>query len=84
MFHALIRVGCKFSKDSEITHLTLYSSLLLQRHYRQVLTGNQAGVCRYGRRLECCYGWKKNSKGQCEGKSRLIQRLVYNIYNTNS
>ncbi|XP_044073730.1 epidermal growth factor-like protein 6 isoform X3 [Siniperca chuatsi] len=36
------------------------------RHYRQVLTGNQAGVCRYGRRLECCYGWKKNSKGQCE------------------
>ncbi|XP_076603797.1 epidermal growth factor-like protein 6 isoform X3 [Chaetodon auriga] len=38
------------------------------RHYRQVLTGNQAGVCRYGRRLECCYGWKKNSKGQCEAQ----------------
>lgn len=36
------------------------------RHYQQVLTGNQAGVCRYGRRLECCYGWKRNSKGQCE------------------
>uniref|UniRef100_A0A3Q3XDF8 Uncharacterized protein n=1 Tax=Mola mola TaxID=94237 RepID=A0A3Q3XDF8_MOLML len=27
-----------------------------------------AGVCRYGRRLECCYGWKKNSKGQCEAE----------------
>ncbi|XP_071331544.1 epidermal growth factor-like protein 6 isoform X3 [Trachinotus anak] len=39
-----------------------------QRHYRQVLTGNQPGVCRYGRRLECCYGWKKNSKGQCEAQ----------------
>ncbi|XP_076025954.1 epidermal growth factor-like protein 6 isoform X2 [Genypterus blacodes] len=39
-----------------------------QRHYRQVPTGNQPGVCRYGRRLECCYGWKKNSKGQCEAQ----------------
>ncbi|KAM3607008.1 uncharacterized protein V6R79_000578 [Siganus canaliculatus] len=39
-----------------------------RRHYRQVLTGNQPGVCRYGRRLECCYGWKKNSKGQCEAQ----------------
>lgn len=43
------------------------TSYFLPRHYRQVLTGNQVGVCRYGRRLECCYGWKKNSKGQCEG-----------------
>ncbi|XP_013874127.1 epidermal growth factor-like protein 6 isoform X2 [Austrofundulus limnaeus] len=38
------------------------------RHFRQVLAGNQPGVCRYGRRLECCYGWKKNSKGQCEAQ----------------
>ncbi|CAG05897.1 unnamed protein product, partial [Tetraodon nigroviridis] len=38
------------------------------RHYRQVLTGNPVGVCRYGRRLECCYGWMKNSKGQCEAQ----------------
>ncbi|KAM9709870.1 epidermal growth factor-like protein 6 isoform 1-T1 [Menidia menidia] len=38
------------------------------RHYRQVLSGNQLGVCRYGRRLECCYGWKKNNKGQCEAQ----------------
>uniref|UniRef100_A0A8C9WUD1 EGF-like-domain, multiple 6 n=1 Tax=Sander lucioperca TaxID=283035 RepID=A0A8C9WUD1_SANLU len=52
----------------EITHHTFRSSLFLQRHYRQVLTGNQPGVCRYGRRLECCYGWKKNSKGQCEAQ----------------
>uniref|UniRef100_A0A7N6A4T3 EGF-like-domain, multiple 6 n=1 Tax=Anabas testudineus TaxID=64144 RepID=A0A7N6A4T3_ANATE len=37
-------------------------------HYRQVLTGNQPGVCRYGTRLECCYGWKKNSKGHCEAQ----------------
>ncbi|XP_072300676.1 epidermal growth factor-like protein 6 isoform X2 [Eucyclogobius newberryi] len=37
-------------------------------HYRQVLTGSQPGVCRYGRRLECCYGWQKNSKGQCEAQ----------------
>ncbi|CAL8322202.1 unnamed protein product [Merluccius merluccius] len=29
---------------------------------------SQTGVCRYGRRLECCYGWKKNSKGQCEAQ----------------
>ncbi|XP_044221994.1 epidermal growth factor-like protein 6 isoform X3 [Thunnus albacares] len=44
------------------------SSAEPHRHYRQVLTGNQPGVCRYGRRLECCYGWKKNSKGQCEAQ----------------
>ncbi|XP_070979317.1 epidermal growth factor-like protein 6 isoform X4 [Oncorhynchus clarkii lewisi] len=36
------------------------------RHRRQVPAGGQPGVCRFGRRLECCYGWKKNSKGQCE------------------
>ncbi|XP_060910579.1 epidermal growth factor-like protein 6 isoform X5 [Labrus mixtus] len=45
-----------------------FSSTETHRHYRQVPTGNQAGVCRYGRRLECCYGWKKNSKGQCEAQ----------------
>uniref|UniRef100_A0A8C2FX35 EGF-like-domain, multiple 6 n=1 Tax=Cyprinus carpio TaxID=7962 RepID=A0A8C2FX35_CYPCA len=30
-----------------------------------------AGVCRYGSRLECCYGWKKNSKGHCEAQCEL-------------
>uniref|UniRef100_A0A8C7V671 EGF-like-domain, multiple 6 n=1 Tax=Oncorhynchus mykiss TaxID=8022 RepID=A0A8C7V671_ONCMY len=38
------------------------------RHRRQVPAGGQPGVCRFGRRLECCYGWKKNSKGQCEAQ----------------
>ncbi|XP_069748550.1 epidermal growth factor-like protein 6 [Narcine bancroftii] len=32
-----------------------------QRH-----SGILPGVCRYGSRLECCYGWKKNYKGHCE------------------
>ncbi|KAF7709956.1 hypothetical protein HF521_016806 [Silurus meridionalis] len=36
------------------------------RQSRQV--GNLQGVCRYGSRLECCYGWKKNTKGQCEAQ----------------
>uniref|UniRef100_A0A3P9HSZ3 EGF-like-domain, multiple 6 n=1 Tax=Oryzias latipes TaxID=8090 RepID=A0A3P9HSZ3_ORYLA len=40
--------------------------VLFLLHYRQVLNGIQPGVCRYGRRLECCYGWKKNTKGLCE------------------
>ncbi|XP_051870409.1 epidermal growth factor-like protein 6 [Pristis pectinata] len=29
-------------------------------------SGIQPGVCRYGSRFECCYGWKKNYKGHCE------------------
>ncbi|CAB1329083.1 unnamed protein product [Coregonus sp. 'balchen'] len=40
----------------------------INRHRRQVHAGGQPGVCRYGRRLECCYGWRKNSKGQCEAQ----------------
>lgn len=27
----------------------------------------QPGVCRYGTKLACCYGWRKSSKGVCEG-----------------
>ncbi|XP_060731603.1 epidermal growth factor-like protein 6 isoform X2 [Tachysurus vachellii] len=38
------------------------------RQSRQVSVGSQQGVCRYGNRLECCYGWKKNTKGQCEAQ----------------
>ncbi|XP_036431437.1 LOW QUALITY PROTEIN: epidermal growth factor-like protein 6 [Colossoma macropomum] len=38
------------------------------RQIRQISAGNLAGVCRYGSRLECCYGWKKNSKGHCEAQ----------------
>ncbi|XP_031416453.1 epidermal growth factor-like protein 6 isoform X2 [Clupea harengus] len=37
------------------------------RQSRQI-SANHPGVCRYGRRLECCYGWKKNNKGQCEAQ----------------
>nr|XP_028583523.1 epidermal growth factor-like protein 6 isoform X2 [Podarcis muralis] len=36
------------------------------RGRRQLLTMNQPGVCRYGSKLDCCYGWKRNSKGHCE------------------
>ncbi|RVE57923.1 hypothetical protein OJAV_G00204090 [Oryzias javanicus] len=46
--------------------LHISSSSNAHRHHRQALPGSQSGVCRYGRRLECCYGWKKNNKGLCE------------------
>ncbi|XP_053166436.1 epidermal growth factor-like protein 6 isoform X5 [Hemicordylus capensis] len=36
------------------------------RGRRQLLTVNQPGVCRYGSKLDCCYGWKRNSKEHCE------------------
>ncbi|KAB0392633.1 hypothetical protein E2I00_002745 [Balaenoptera physalus] len=26
----------------------------------------QPGVCRYGTKLACCYGWRRSSKGVCE------------------
>ncbi|XP_045393519.1 epidermal growth factor-like protein 6 [Lemur catta] len=26
----------------------------------------QSGVCQYGTKLACCYGWRRNSKGVCE------------------
>ncbi|XP_014584246.3 epidermal growth factor-like protein 6 isoform X2 [Equus przewalskii] len=26
----------------------------------------QPGVCRYGSKLACCYGWRRSSKGVCE------------------
>ncbi|XP_038149343.1 epidermal growth factor-like protein 6 isoform X2 [Cyprinodon tularosa] len=45
-----------------------FSSTEAYRHHRQVPNGSQPGVCRYGSRLECCYGWKKNNKGQCEAQ----------------
>ncbi|XP_050975832.1 epidermal growth factor-like protein 6 isoform X2 [Labeo rohita] len=41
------------------------------RQKRQIPTRSLAGVCRYGSRLECCYGWKKNSKGHCEAQCDL-------------
>ncbi|XP_077152835.1 epidermal growth factor-like protein 6 [Ranitomeya variabilis] len=37
-----------------------------RRHRRLILSLNTPGLCRYGTKTECCYGWKRNSKGQCE------------------
>ncbi|XP_072542812.1 epidermal growth factor-like protein 6 isoform X2 [Salminus brasiliensis] len=42
-----------------------------RRQSRQVSVGSQSGVCRYGSRLECCYGWKRNNKGHCEAQCEL-------------
>uniref|UniRef100_A0A669PMI1 EGF like domain multiple 6 n=1 Tax=Phasianus colchicus TaxID=9054 RepID=A0A669PMI1_PHACC len=36
----------------------------------QLVTVSQPGVCHYGSRLDCCYGWKKNNKGHCEAICR--------------
>ncbi|XP_073470963.1 epidermal growth factor-like protein 6 isoform X2 [Aquarana catesbeiana] len=37
------------------------------RGRRQLVSSAQtAGLCRYGTKTECCYGWKRNSKRQCE------------------
>lgn len=41
------------------------------RQRRQISVKSVSGVCRYGSRLECCYGWKKNTKGQCEAQCDL-------------
>ncbi|XP_062831335.1 epidermal growth factor-like protein 6 isoform X4 [Anolis carolinensis] len=42
------------------------SGSLRSRGRRQLLPLNQSGVCRYGSKLDCCYGWKRNSKEHCE------------------
>ncbi|KAG5833186.1 hypothetical protein ANANG_G00273200 [Anguilla anguilla] len=53
----------------------------LSRSARQVQAGSHPGVCRYGRRLECCYGWTRNhpasvkcehgcKHGECVGPNR--------------
>ncbi|XP_069496825.1 epidermal growth factor-like protein 6 [Ambystoma mexicanum] len=36
------------------------------RSRRQFSAANHPGVCRYGSKMDCCYGWKRNSKGHCE------------------
>ncbi|XP_042316543.1 epidermal growth factor-like protein 6 [Sceloporus undulatus] len=36
------------------------------RDRRQLLALNHPGVCRYGSKFDCCYGWKRNSKEHCE------------------
>ncbi|XP_069828547.1 epidermal growth factor-like protein 6 isoform X2 [Dendropsophus ebraccatus] len=37
-----------------------------RRLRRLIPSPNTQGLCRYGTKTECCYGWKRNSKGQCE------------------
>ncbi|XP_010882677.2 epidermal growth factor-like protein 6 isoform X2 [Esox lucius] len=54
---ALVLLLCVSSGSAEVN-----------RQRRQVPSGGQPGLCRYGRRQECCYGWKKNIKGQCEAQ----------------
>ncbi|XP_050016510.1 epidermal growth factor-like protein 6 isoform X4 [Alexandromys fortis] len=36
------------------------------RDYGLPALARQPGVCRYGTKMACCYGWKRNSKGVCE------------------
>ncbi|XP_053563560.1 epidermal growth factor-like protein 6 [Bombina bombina] len=44
-----------------------YPDILSSRHPRHLITSpNAPGLCRYGSKTDCCYGWKRNSKGQCE------------------
>ncbi|XP_064928994.1 epidermal growth factor-like protein 6 isoform X5 [Columba livia] len=40
------------------------------RAREQLVTVSQPGMCRYGSRLDCCYGWKKNNRGHCEAICR--------------
>ncbi|KAM9320037.1 epidermal growth factor-like protein 6 [Gastrophryne carolinensis] len=56
-----ITIGAYFTTASRFTDLSS------SRGRRQlVFPSNTQGLCRYGTRTECCYGWKRNSKGQCE------------------
>lgn len=36
------------------------------RDYWLPALAHQTGVCHYGTKTACCYGWKRNSKGVCE------------------
>ncbi|XP_039331552.1 epidermal growth factor-like protein 6 isoform X5 [Saimiri boliviensis] len=36
------------------------------RDHGLLTSAHQPGVCHYGTRLACCYGWRRNSKGVCE------------------
>ncbi|XP_042536446.1 epidermal growth factor-like protein 6 [Dipodomys spectabilis] len=36
------------------------------RNHGLSVVARQPGVCHYGTKLACCYGWKRNSKGVCE------------------
>ncbi|XP_073920492.1 epidermal growth factor-like protein 6 isoform X2 [Castor canadensis] len=36
------------------------------RNHGLLALAHQPGICQYGTKLACCYGWKRNSKGVCE------------------
>nr|XP_023673240.1 epidermal growth factor-like protein 6 [Paramormyrops kingsleyae] len=36
--------------------------------YRQASPDLQTGLCHYGHKMDCCYGWERNSKGQCTAR----------------
>ncbi|XP_021104790.1 epidermal growth factor-like protein 6 isoform X1 [Heterocephalus glaber] len=36
------------------------------RNHGLSVLAHQPGLCHYGSKLGCCYGWKRNSKGVCE------------------
>nr|XP_033805563.1 epidermal growth factor-like protein 6 isoform X1 [Geotrypetes seraphini] len=42
------------------------SDALSSRSFKQLIPTNHHGVCHYGSNLECCYGWRRNNKGNCE------------------
>ncbi|XP_077474073.1 toll-like receptor 8 [Stigmatopora argus] len=54
--------------DNQVMYSKTYTGYFTNRQFGQVSAGKQAGVCRYGRRLDCCYGWKRNPRGQCEAQ----------------
>lgn len=51
---------------------SVYPFLCSSRVHGQLVTVSQPGVCRYGSRTDCCYGWKKNNKGHCEGNANTL------------
>ncbi|KAB5546757.1 hypothetical protein PHYPO_G00075630 [Pangasianodon hypophthalmus] len=38
---------------------------VLTEHRRSVLEMSTNGICRYGNRVDCCWGWTRESWGQC-------------------
>ncbi|KAM4700596.1 epidermal growth factor-like protein 6 [Discoglossus pictus] len=44
-----------------------YQDSSSSRSHRQVISSSgTSGLCRYGTKTDCCYGWRKNNKAQCE------------------
>ncbi|KAM6143727.1 epidermal growth factor-like protein 6 isoform 2-T2 [Erethizon dorsatum] len=41
------------------------------RDHGLLALAHQPGLCHYGTKLACCYGWRRNSKGVCEATCEL-------------